>query len=446
MPEITKHIAIIGGGASAVLLASRLLEGSTLIRVTLLEQTGIWATGVAYSTPYDYHLLNVRAGNMSYNEAEPTHFVNWLNASGYNYTATDFVPRKLYGVYLTHIFNQLRERFSDRISCLTEEVIALHNQSTMQFRSGNTMTADQIVLALGNFMPATPETITPEIKNTPGYFANPWDFEELNSIDPDARVLIIGSGLTMTDCVLHFEQRKHRGTIHSLCRHGYAPVSHEKISPVDDAYKNKIAALKGLDEIFAHWMQGYRAGLQPAAMADAFRPHVQQLWFHLDARDKKRFVDHLRHLWGTVRHRVPEKCFAVLQQLQDKKQLQISGGKILAVESENKSFRISYIPRKKNTATTCIADAIINCTGPSSRYEQDAPELIKQLLRNGIVKMDVSGLGLDVTAGSAIIGNDNAVNANLYALGNLTRGVFWEITAIPEIRKQAALVAERLIV
>lgn len=445
MSENNTHVAIAGGGASALLLACNLLENNPDVHVTLIEQTGKWATGVAYSTPYDYHLLNVRAGNMSYSENDPGHFVNWLQQKNYKYTATDFVPRKLYGIYLSELFDRLCTQNAARIRCITGEVIALRDANTFQLRSGETVTATQLVLALGNFLPATPEYIGAELKNNPAYFGNPWNFEALNTIPTDARILIIGSGLTMTDCVLHFEKRKHRGSIHSLCRHGYAPVSHEKITPVDDAFKATVATLENLDAAFAHWMKGYRAGLQPAAMADAFRPYVQKLWLHFDARDKKRFVTHLRHLWGTVRHRVPENCFAVLKNMQDKKQLTISGGKITGITSAENGLRITYLPRKKETPAHIAADVIINCTGPSARYETDAPELLRNLLQNGTVRMDASGLGLDVNKQAAVINQAGEVNNNLYALGNLTRGIFWEITAIPEIRKQTAALATLLL-
>lgn len=445
MPENKLHVAIAGGGASALLLACNLLENNPDVRVTLIERTGKWATGVAYSTPYDYHLLNVRAGNMSYSENDPDHFVNWLQQKNYNYTATDFVPRKLYGIYLLELFTRLCTQHTSRISCITGEVIALHDANTFQLRTGEKVTASHLVLALGNFLPATPEYISASLKNSPAYFGNPWDFEALNSIQSDARILIIGSGLTMTDCVLHFENRGHRGSIHSLCRHGYAPVSHEKITPVDDAFKTTVATLEGLDAAFAHWMNGYRAGLQPAAMADAFRPYVQKLWLHFDARDKQRFVTHLRHLWGTVRHRVPENCFAVLKNMQDKKQLTISGGKITGITAAENEFRITYVPRKRETPAHINADVIINCTGPSARYETDAPELLRSLLQNGTVRMDASGLGLDVHTNAALISREGRKQETLFALGNLTRGIFWEITAIPEIRKQTAALATLLL-
>jgi uncharacterized NAD(P)/FAD-binding protein YdhS len=43
-----------------------------------------------------------------------------------------------------------------------------------------------------------------------------------------------------------------------------------------------------------------------------------------------------------------------------------------------------------------------------------------------------------------VISRYGYASRNLYALGPLTRGTFWEITAVPEIRRQAASLAQRL--
>ena len=49
----------------------------------------------------------------------------------------------------------------------------------------------------------------------------------------------------------------------------------------------------------------------------------------------------------------------------------------------------------------------------------------------------VPGIGLDVDASSRATGGER-----LWALGPLTKGRYWEIVAVPDIREQAAEVAE----
>ena len=50
---------------------------------------------------------------------------------------------------------------------------------------------------------------------------------------------------------------------------------------------------------------------------------------------------------------------------------------------------------------------------------------------------DHLGIGLEVDDHSRVAGGDR-----LWALGPLTKGRYWEIIAVPDIREQAAAVAE----
>ena len=64
-PPKGAHVAIIGGGASGVLMAVHLLRQPNTARVTLIERSGAMGTGIAYSTVDPEHLLNTRVHNMS---------------------------------------------------------------------------------------------------------------------------------------------------------------------------------------------------------------------------------------------------------------------------------------------------------------------------------------------------------------------------------------------
>jgi uncharacterized NAD(P)/FAD-binding protein YdhS len=77
--EDGKHIIIVGGGASGVLLACHLLrDDDEAIRVTLIEKRPTIGRGMAYSAAQPGHLLNVRATNMSAFADDPLHFCRWL--------------------------------------------------------------------------------------------------------------------------------------------------------------------------------------------------------------------------------------------------------------------------------------------------------------------------------------------------------------------------------
>jgi uncharacterized NAD(P)/FAD-binding protein YdhS len=76
-----------------------------------------------------------------------------------------------------------------------------------------------------------------------------------------------------------------------------------------------------------------------------------------------------------------------------------------------------------------------NCTGPLHSIARTRDPLLRSLLDGGAVSPDPLGMGLDV--------DDSArAGERLWALGPLTKGRYWEIIAVPDIREQAASVAD----
>jgi uncharacterized NAD(P)/FAD-binding protein YdhS len=61
--------------------------------------------------------------------------------------------------------------------------------------------------------------------------------------------------------------------------------------------------------------------------------------------------------------------------------------------------------------------------------------LIANLLEQGLAKADAHGLGLAAEADGRIRGDSRS--RRLFALGPLCQGSLWEITAVPEIVRQA---------
>ena len=86
---------------------------------------------------------------------------------------------------------------------------------------------------------------------------------------------------------------------------------------------------------------------------------------------------------------------------------------------------------------------MVNCTGFLGDLDQAGDPLLRRLLAAGLIRPDPCRLGADVDAASRLIGTGGQPQAGLYAVGPLTRGALWEITAVPEIRAQTEQVAER---
>jgi uncharacterized NAD(P)/FAD-binding protein YdhS len=65
-------------------------------------------------------------------------------------------------------------------------------------------------------------------------------------------------------------------------------------------------------------------------------------------------------------------------------------------------------------------------------------------LRDGLVRPDPLRLGLDVSGTCALRDRGGAIAPNLFAVGPVTKGAFWEMTAVPDIRRQTEKLAEYL--
>src|SRR6478609_3277619 len=110
------NIAIIGGGFCGTVLAARLLKdkSDSVLDITLIEKRHDIGKGIAYSTNKTFHLLNVKAENMSAFPEKPDHFMEWLNQKSIPLSSSEYMPRKLYGMYLNEILEDAMLSISDK--------------------------------------------------------------------------------------------------------------------------------------------------------------------------------------------------------------------------------------------------------------------------------------------------------------------------------------------
>jgi uncharacterized NAD(P)/FAD-binding protein YdhS len=71
--------------------------------------------------------------------------------------------------------------------------------------------------------------------------------------------------------------------------------------------------------------------------------------------------------------------------------------------------------------------------------------VIRDLVAHGRARPDTLHIGLDVSDDCAVIDADGTISSRLLVAGPLTRGKFFEIEAIPDIRVQCARIAKRLL-
>ena len=124
--------------------------------------------------------------------------------------------------------------------------------------------------------------------------------------------------------------------------------------------------------------------------------------------------------------------------------LETPTGKFLGIERRGDGVRAMI--RRRGVANTETFDLarVYDCGGVTVDVTASSNPLIRALVGAGKARPDAMHIGLDVTTDCRIVDAAGTPSPRLFALGPLTRGQFWEIEAIPDIRVQAARMAERL--
>jgi uncharacterized NAD(P)/FAD-binding protein YdhS len=443
----TSNIAVIGGGASGTLLSLHLLRHAPpATRITLIERNAPFGPGLAYGTGNPNHLLNVPAGRMSAFVDQPRHFVDWLERQppqildGLQPTDAAFVPRRLYGAYLRHLLNKaMLSSAPGRLELLHDTVTAIE-APMLRLASGHVILADIVVLAIGNDLPALCGKSA--LRSSPHWRANPWAPDALSSLDQSAPVLLVGTGLTMLDAVLTLLDQQHTGPIHAVSRRGLLPRPHVCASPAPPMELRLPVNLRDLTRIVR--LHASEAGEAWRSVIDRLRPFTQEIWQALSIEERRRFLRHLRPWWDVHRHRMPPSVAARIDAARTSGQLQVHAGHLAGCYELEDGACVVLRLRSGASARLRVA-RVVDCSGPCTDITRSSDPLLRVLLRQGVVRPDPCRLGLDVTTSGALRSRDGAVSRCLFALGPLTRGAFWEITALPDIRRQSEILALQLV-
>lgn len=444
-----KTIVIIGGGFSGTLTAIQLLKKSKDVQVIIINTNYPIAKGTAYSTNSAEHLLNVTARQMSPFSNEPDHFVSWIRSGNSSYSNSDipFLPRFLYGKYIQELFEPFKtNKQLQIIEAKATDIQTVEKKYSVILDNGQSILADKIVLAMGNFLPANPKIKDPSFFKSKNYFQNPWVQSYLKDIKPNEPILILGTGLTMVDCVLSLIAAGQKGQIYVVSPRGYTPVSHVKSSKYPDFYEEikESSLLEILKSVRKHIKIATSKNISWQAVIDSIRPHVQKIWLRLSQKEKQQFISHLRHIWGVARHRLPVVTYDQLIELKEKGLLEIIGGRITDLQEQSSSI-VAKIRLRKGKTKELIVSRIINCTGPQLNFLELKDELIQNLLSKKFIIADELKMGLQSSIDGRVIEKENKVSSDIYAIGSLLRGVLWETTSVPDIRVQAESIAQQIV-
>jgi uncharacterized NAD(P)/FAD-binding protein YdhS len=460
MPQPT--IAVIGAGFSGTAL-SLWLQSSRPVgtRIYLIERGHRFAAGRAYATENPSHLLNVPAGRMSMFPDLPQDFVRWLRQQPKSRlgnvvpSESAFVPRSLFGAYLQdRLAASLSDTRASPLELLHDEVVRAEEHAgnvTLHLASGAKLDADIVVLASGNAHPLPVHSNVAMLDAAGLWRGNPWTPAALAGLSPDAPVLLVGTGLTMVDAVVTLLDAGHTGPIHALSRHGLLPHRHAstEVAPITLPTPLPTGLAPLVRFVRREIARSQAAGTGWRPVIDALRPFTQDLWRGLSVSERGRFLRHLRAFWDVHRHRIPPTVADRIQAALVSQQLHIHAGRITGLDVEDARASVTFRERTTGAECSLRAACVIDCTGPGADVTQSTDPLMQTLLRAGIARPDPLRLGLDVAADGAVLTRSGTPSGRLFAIGPLTKGASWEMTAVQELRTQcrdlAYVLARRLV-
>jgi uncharacterized NAD(P)/FAD-binding protein YdhS len=453
-------VLILGAGftgtALAIQLARRLPAGSRVLLVGTPKSTG---RGIAYGTDNPDHLLNVRAERMSLSPDDPDHFVRWLEARQPGKppsrgAAGSYAPRYLYGCYLRDCLHQAIGEARSRVRVEVLEGTAIDLQKSelgylVRTAGGQRFQARATALCLGSGQPDFPfdlSSMTGAVRDH--LIADPWSDYRMRTILPDQCVLFIGTGLTMVDQALALERAGHAAGLTAISRHGLLPAPHlpTRTEPSSIAIPRGKISLK---QLFRPVVEAVRdevaAGRDWRSIVDGLRPHTQDLWARLGVDDQRRIFRHLASFWSVHRHRMAGEAAERIERMREDGRLAVAAAQVVAIRQAPRGVTVALRRRGERTIELVPFDWVVNCSGTGRALSGEAEQILRQATALGLARPDPCNRGLDVAADGSLIGRAGAPSAGLYALGPLTAGRFFEITAVPEIRVQCVTVADALV-
>lgn len=399
----------------------------------LVDGSGRVGRGVAYSTREAAHLLNVRAEGMSAWAEEPSHFAARFEAAGGG--RRGFAERHFYAAYLTAILDEAIA--TGRVKLVDAMATAAEPNETgwsITLDDGRTIEAEALALASGN---QPPGRIAAFDQAGPRFIADPWSEAAQAAIREVAgssgEILFVGTGLTMIDLALSLDAAEFTGSMTALSRRGLVPRAHADFAsaPVGLA-ELPLGNLRGL----ARWLRRRGAEVGWRAAVDSLRPHSHAIWQSLHPVQQRCFLRHARAWWDVHRHRIAPDVAGVLARLIAEQRLEIAAGRLLAGRPDGDAIAVTY-SRRGGAIVDRHFDYVFNCTGPLGAIDRTRDPLLRSLLDRGAARGDELGLGLAIDRRARIEGA-----TRLWAVGPLTKALFWEIVAVPDIRVQVAAIAD----
>lgn len=470
-----RTIAVVGGGAAGVILTAHLLRAAASsgradrqVRVLLVDPAETPGRGLPYRTTDPRHTLNAVVARLSAFDDDPGHLLRWCASAGIPAEPGTFLQRADFGRYLTELLPSSPVPDGSGARHVRGTVVDVDVEDdpaagdgpgvTLTLADGGTLHADAAVLALGT----PPPVRLPEYEPWGDrYIADPWS-PDLDARAAGARrVLVVGTGLTTLDVVAHLHALLPDARFTAVSRGGALPAAH-RADPLPPAVEVDLgvdgAATAGGDSTdsgngtprvltLAGALGHVRrridaeraAGRDWRAVIDAVRPQVNPVWARLTAEEQATFQRAHARSWENVRHRMSHAMRTHVDQLVAAEVLTVG-----TVE-EVRAAHGSNDGAAGGAWDTSAFDLVVGATGLPALTSPGWNPLVDALLARGLVRPHRLGTGLDLTPDAALVDTAGVGHPRLRAMGLARRGLEWECTSVPDLRRQAAQLADQLL-
>jgi uncharacterized NAD(P)/FAD-binding protein YdhS len=463
--DVIRHadILIIGGGLSGAMLAAQLLRLPGKRSLLVIEPRPELGRGEAYSAVELGHTLNGNAARMSVDPDNADDLTQWLTdyiaAGGWPESDEQhvpvselFPPRGIFGLYVqqrlaeAQTVGALQGSTVEHVRAEVVDLESFDDAVRLHLSDGQRLQGAYAVLATGMFPAArTPQT---ESSGLNAAALDPWDVAAMRQLDPQATVLIIGSGLTMVDAVVSLEQAGHRGPIEVFSRHGLLPhVRRQPPAWVDFlAQDHSLRTPRQLlRELRRQCRQALAQGIDWQAPLDTVRVHIGRLWHQATDVQRRQFVRHVRPWWESHHHRSPPLSAELVARLHGEGRLRIQAASFKGLEPASGADVGIRIRRRGEAETVVVRGAaLINSSGIEYDWRRVARALPRQLLARGLITPGPLALGIAAAVDGAVHDANGQVARRLFAMGPPLRGMWWESTAVTDVALQAKALAARL--
>jgi uncharacterized NAD(P)/FAD-binding protein YdhS len=429
-----RRVTIVGGGLSGAATAVQLARSSSVaLAITIVEPAAELGRGLAYSADDPDHRVNGTPLTHMIDPQQPDLLQKWI--ANTNLLARDpeavvagsgtFIRRMDFGRFVS---DTLRDHATGLASgstirhCRDMAVDLLPNKAGFTVRTAGDVMLDAhlVVVATGNAAPRLPRPFAAAHVCHPAIVAQPTDMTRIRALPSDARVLLIGSGLTAFDILSTLARRKHAGPITVISRRGMRPSPQRPVQvpvpgramstimeriegPVPDhllgngaspSARSLLRAVRGQIAIDlaagGDWYGGF----------DGLRDVLWQVWPRMPAAERLRALRRVRPWYDAYRFRVPPQNAGVVAQAERHGRVAFRAARLLRVAADpgQREVRVEWEDPATREFRAGAYDAVINCTGLDPSMGTGTNPFLVSGLARGLLRADPTGIGVEVDA------------------------------------------------